>query len=131
MGAASLQAELIYALLGFSGQVIVQMDQGRLGLADGLPIDPSERRLVLGILSISECYAALDRFLSAELFDWQRASVGRDPYMVALANGVDECLAPYRTRVLELEQQLLHEKLPITMMQLGVCLLYTSPSPRD
>jgi hypothetical protein len=121
--AASLQAEVLYALLGYTGQVVVRLQDGSFGLVDGLALDPCERKLVLGMLPLGACYAALDDFLYTQLFDWRAASAaagGRDPQVVALASGLEECLAPYHTRVLELEQQLLRGALPLTELHLGL-----------
>lgn len=121
--AALLQAEVLYALLGYTGQVVVRFEDGSFGLADGLALDPCERKLVLGMLPLGACYASLDDFLYTQLFDWRAASAsagGRDPQVLALAAGLEECLAPYRTRVLELEQQLLRGALPLTELQLGL-----------
>jgi len=128
MATASPAAELLYALLGYTGRMVVRRggDGGApasFGLADGIALDPCERQLVLGVLSLGECYVALDSFLKAQLFDWRELSAagdGRDPHVVALATGLEECLAPYRARVLELEQQLLRGALPLTELQLGL-----------
>lgn len=120
-GGMVLQHEVLYAMLGFGGAV-VGSHEGALTLAVGLPLlDDSERALVQRLLQLGECYSALERYCSKELLDAEQVDhPTRGAYETAFAMGVEECLQPYRSRVLELEQQLMSTPdLPLPALQLG------------
>ena len=115
-----LQKELLYALLGHTGQVIVDSPDG-FSLAKGVPlIDASERALISRLLVLGHCYRELEEFVNTQLFYGSESGEFPSPYFLALALGLDECLQPYRARVLELEQTLLRSPdLSLPSMQLG------------
>ena len=115
-----LQKELLYALLGYTGQVIVDSPDG-FSLAKGVPlIDASERALISRLLVLGHCYRELEEFVNTQLFYGCESGEFPSPYFLALALGLDECLQPYRARVLELEQTLLRSPdLSLPSMQLG------------
>ena len=122
-----VQKEILYALLGHTGQVIVATEDG-FELAKGLPlVDASERALLSRLLALGSSYRELEAFVGAQLFGEGEGGV-RDkptaqsggPYLLALALGLEECLQPYRARVLSLEQSLLRTPdLSLPALQLG------------
>ena len=117
---ASLPEEVLYALLGYPGSVVVLCADGTFGLADDLVLDPSERRLIERLLQLGTCSAALDGFVTEQLYDW-RGGGARDPHIAAFATGLEECLAPYRSCILALEQRLIADgTLPLLELQLSV-----------
>ena len=104
-----LQKEILYALLGHTGQIV----DGSFSLAPGLPlVDASERALLTRLLALGRFYRDLEAFVSA--------SSSASPYLLAFALGLEECLQPYRARVLELEQTLIRTPdLSLAALQLG------------
>lgn len=123
-----LQREVLYSLLGYTGRVVVEVAPGQLELAAGLPlVDASEHALVRRLLVLGGCYCVLDAFVSSQLVSCDGGEDGRQgtrrsrgAYVVAFAHGLDECLQPYRARVLDLEQQLLRSPaLSLAALQLG------------
>ena len=115
------QKELLYALLGYTGRVVVEKD-GAFDLASGLPlIVESERALCRRLLELGYCYRKLDAFVKAQLFEGDNGPLSAGgAYLVAFALGIDQCLQPYRARVLELEQQLIRTPdLSLPALQLG------------
>ena len=115
--------EVLYALLGHTGEVVVEGGGGSLILADDVPLDASERALLGRLLRLGDWYRVLDGYVREHLFGapsqgppFQPSS----PYATALASGVEECLKPYTSRVLEVEQQLLRcPEISIADLQLG------------
>ena len=118
-----LQKELLYALLGHTGEIILDTPDG-FALANGLPlVDASERALLSRLLALGHCYRELEAFVDAQLFGDAPTGTAptASPYFLALANGLEECLQPYRARVLQLEQTLLRTpELSLPSMQLGM-----------
>lgn len=125
-----LQREVLYSLLGYTGRVVVEVAPGQFELAAGLPlVDASEYALVRRLLVLGGCYCVLDAFVSSQLVSCDGGEDGagrhgtrrsRGAYVVAFAHGLDECLQPYRARVLDLEQQLLRSPaLSLAALQLG------------
>ena len=112
-----VQGEVLYALLGYTGKVVVDRD-GAFQLASGLPLlDASERVLLQKLLHLGECYSRLERFCTAELLDANGADHDQQPppgsFRTAFALGLEECLQPYRSRVLALEQRLIRTPRPL------------------
>ena len=117
-----LQKEILHALLGHKGQVVIEDARGGFALAPGVPlVDASERALVSRLLDLGHCFHELEAFTTAHLFGAaSRADEHGGAYIVAFATGLEECLHPYRARVLELEQQLLRSPgLSLPALQLG------------
>ena len=114
-----LQREILYALLGHTGQLIVEDEDGNFVLARGLPlVDASERELLQRLLHLGWCYRGLEQFTIAHIRGGTEMAGG--PYSLAFALGLEECLQPYRARVLHLEQQLLsNPDLSLPALQLG------------
>lgn len=124
------QKELLYAMLGHTGQVVLVKEaaaadggtSSQLMLARGLPlVDESERRLAERLLLLGACYRDLDVYVNAQLFgDGPTKPHAISPYIIAFALGIEECLQPYRARVLHLEQRLLRQPdLSLPALQLG------------
>ena len=118
-----LQKELLHSLLGHTGSVVVERDGG-FELAAGMPlVDASEHALARRLLALGHCYRQLESFAAARLFGSSDAASSADlggAYIVAFAVGLEECLQPYRARVLELEQHLLRSpNLSLPALQLG------------
>ena len=99
--------EVVYALLGHTGTVVVasRASEHQLELAHDVPVDASERALLNRMLELGSCYRALDAFVSFYLFHTMLAPVSgarpsttdfppRSPFLLALANAVEECLRP-------------------------------------
>ena len=65
-----LQKELLYALFGYTGQVVVESADGSaFELARGLPlVDGSERALINRLLVIGRCYRDLEQFVGLHVF---------------------------------------------------------------
>ena len=85
-----LQKELLYALLGYTGQVIVDSPDG-FSLAKGVPlIDASERALISRLLVLGHCYRELEEFVNTQLFYGCESGDFPSPYFLALALGLDE-----------------------------------------
>ena len=145
-----LQKEILYAMLGHTGKVVVETkaEGGQefgtaFALASGLPlVDESERELVARLLSLGHCYRELEEFVGAQLFGEDDELARRTnhvsssnggsssshvaaggsggPYFLAFALGIEECLQPYRARVLHLEQRLIRQPdLSLPQLQLG------------
>ena len=121
-----LQHELIYALVGYTGKVVIKRE-GRFDLAPGLPlVSSSERSLVKRLLELAECYSAIVHFcdttLDGEADYCSSIRPSNSSFATAFALGLEECLEPYRARVLELEQQLFRTPdLSLPTMQLAFC----------
>ena len=113
-----LQKEVCYALLGYTGRTVVERGAA-FELSRGLPlVDASEGALLQRLLALGYCYRQLEAVVSAQLFGDGHGRGGS--YLVAFALGLEECLQPYRARVLELEQQLIRTpELSLPALQLG------------
>ena len=100
--------ELLYSMLGYTGKIIVKRD-GEFALANGLPlIDSSERALIQKLLVTGQCYSEVERFCTEVLLgDDEANDTVQGAFLTAFALGLETCLEPYRSRVLELEQRLL------------------------
>ena len=109
---AKVLHEVVYALLGHTGKVITS-SSSRFDLSPSARYDPSERALLDRLLSLGHAYSQLDAFVHAQLFS---AEEGGSAYLIALAAGLEECLTPYRTQCLQMEQLLLR------IAATGVCL---------
>ena len=109
--------EVVYALLGHTGKVITS-SSSRFDLSPSARYDPSERALLDRLLSLGHAYSQLDAFVHAQLFS---AEEGGSAYLIALAAGLEECLTPYRTQCLQMEQLLLR------IAATGVCLSLMVP----
>ncbi|VVB05581.1 unnamed protein product [Arabis nemorensis] len=143
--------ELLLALLGFTGDLIVDEREQRknLGLVfhsdsplsdectfklapDISFIEPSERDLIERLIKLGFYYRELDRFAKkSRNLSWIRSVTSVHPldradelskqsgekkpsvYRRAIANGIGEILAVYRSAVLHIEQKLLAETTPI------------------
>ncbi|XP_074268390.1 gamma-tubulin complex component 4-like [Silene latifolia] len=130
--------EILLALLGFTGDLIIDDDEHRNSL--GLPslstaapafklaadlsfIHPSDRDVIERIVKLGFYYRELDRFATkSRNLSWIRSGSGddvnkfpesRSVYRRAIANGVVEVLSVYRSAVLQIEQKLLADHLPI------------------
>ncbi|XVE73341.1 hypothetical protein DITRI_Ditri11bG0109900 [Diplodiscus trichospermus] len=106
-------------------------DQRSFKLASDISfIDPSERDLIERLITLGFYYRELDRFAtksrnlswigSADVSPLERASELSNPktekpsiYRRAIANGLVEILSVYRSAVLQIEQKLLSETMPI------------------
>ncbi|XWS46635.1 hypothetical protein CRYUN_Cryun14cG0085500 [Craigia yunnanensis] len=141
--------ELLLALVGYTGDLIIDerdhhkslgihlspddpiSEQRSFKLATDISfIDPSERDLIKGLITLGFYYRELDRFAaksrnlswirSADVSPLERASELSNPktkkpsiYCRAIANGLVEILSVYRSSVLQIEQKLLSETMPI------------------
>ncbi len=127
---AQAAGEMLYALLGHAGDAVrtastaqansTTNQQPTYELAQHLATDASDAALAARLLALADNYAAIDAHLSAHLFeDHLDHQQDTDSYTLALYAGLEEALAPYRARVLELEQRLLLEpELTLTEIQL-------------
>ncbi|XP_041021259.1 gamma-tubulin complex component 4 homolog isoform X2 [Juglans microcarpa x Juglans regia] len=134
--------ELLLALLGYTGDLIIEeRDHRKSSLAPdsgGVPfklapdisfIEPSDRELIERIVTLGFYYRELDRFSTkSRNLSWIRSAnpspsprdsefpssqVKPSVYRRAIANGIVEILAVYRSAVLHIEQKLLAETVPI------------------
>ena len=100
------QKEVCYALLGYTGRVVIERDDG-FELAPGLPlVCESEYKLVRRLVELGYFYSRLERYVSDKLYQGY-LSKKHSAYIRAFAMGLEESLTPYRARVLQLEQQLI------------------------
>ncbi|KAJ0980646.1 hypothetical protein J5N97_008901 [Dioscorea zingiberensis] len=125
--------ELLLALLGYTGDFVVE-DRDPLHppsaptfkLARDLSfIHPSDQTLIEGLISLGFYYRELDRFASkCRDLSSVYSSKDDDPslkekagagsvYRRAIANGIVEILSVYRSAVLQVEQNLLADPMPI------------------
>ncbi|WCJ22227.1 hypothetical protein M5689_004325 [Euphorbia peplus] len=135
--------ELLLSLLGYTGDLIIDEREHQTSLGVRLSpdersfklapdisfIQPSDRDLIQRIITLGFYYRELDRFStnsrnlswikSAYVSPLDRASelvstTGKPSvYRRAIANGIVEILAVYRSAVLSIEQKLLAEPVPI------------------
>ncbi|XP_020573544.1 gamma-tubulin complex component 4 isoform X2 [Phalaenopsis equestris] len=135
--------ELQLALLGYTGDLIIDERDGRFDAISDFPneptfklapdlssIQPSERDIIERLLPLGFYYRALDHFaakhrhLSSSQFaqyfphtqasELQKKSPGKGSvYRRAIANGIVEILSVYRSSVLQVEQNLLSDPMPI------------------
>ncbi|KAH7678692.1 gamma-tubulin complex component 4 protein [Dioscorea alata] len=125
--------ELLLALLGYTGDLVVE-DRDPLHppsaptfkLAPDLSfIVPSDQALIQGLISLGFYYRELDRFASKSRDLSSVYCSGNDDaslkekagagsvYRRAIANGIVEILSVYRSAVLQVEQNLLADPMPI------------------
>ncbi|KAM0948519.1 putative gamma-tubulin complex component protein [Dioscorea sansibarensis] len=125
--------ELLLALLGYTGDLVIE-DQDPLRspsaptfkLAPDLSfIDPSDQALIHSLISLGFYYRELDRFaLKSRDLSFVYSSGNDDAslkekagagsvYRRAIANGIVEILSVYRSAVLQVEQNLLADPMPI------------------
>lgn len=113
------QKEVCYALLGYTGRVVIERDDG-FELAPGLPlVCESEYKLVRRLVELGYFYSRLERYVSDKLYQGY-LSKKHSAYIRAFAMGLEESLTPYRARVLQLEQQLIRNPaLSLPQLQIG------------
>jgi hypothetical protein len=117
-----LQREVVHALLGFTGTVVIECTDG-FTLANDLHLSDSDHSVLGRLLLAGFCYRELEHFISIHLFQkgfWDSDN-SRTCLVASFATGIEECLRPYRSLVLALEQRCL--SLPSTSLlglQLGL-----------
>ena len=118
-GSRLLLQDALYALLNFPSDSVHRDDDETLILNKHKHLHATDAALLNRILHTANLHRLIDHHIKVTLF--HKTGKQPDPYAIAMAQGLEEILQPYRATVLDLEQRvMLEQELSLDELKLGI-----------